>query len=504
MFCPKCGGNIDDKAKFCNLCGANLSNIAKPSPLPSKPENSIKFKFDSGKIKDIYSGKNKKRNIIITASAAAAVIAIGVIGSVMSNPSNKIVSCIDDGSYREAVDIFYNEYNGKYDKKLEKKLADCLSQCKENLNSGKITLQEAEDIADTVYSISDSRNSEISDLHSDLYQLISSKRSFDNGKQYMDDKDYQSAIDCFNNVISDDENYKQVSDYISECEESFKTDIFDSANSYAENGNYSEAINVLEKNSEYIKDDSRYNESIDGYYSKISDEAKKKIDDYFSSGSYSDACTYIDNLVSEYPNIDELKNIQNSMKNNYVDHILNEAEASFNNKNYSEAVSTIEIGINQIGDDNPDLNNTYSEYRSYLPTYINDMEYFSTNGCVELDSDLKDNTNKEHRHSFVVNGYWTGEDCWYAEYLLDKRYNTFSGTYGVSYDNRSSDNTKYFEIYGDGLLIYTSSTMTSSSLPVDFSIDVTDVKVLKILYPNTSGYSSIATLYDGLLTRNEG
>lgn len=516
MFCPKCGGNIDDKAKFCNLCGANLSNIAKPSPLPSKPENSIKFKFDSGKIKDIYSGKNKKRNIIITASAAAAVIAIGVIGSVMSNPSNKIVSCTDDGSYSEAVDIFYNEYKGKYDKKLEKKLADCLSQCKDNLNSGKITLQEAEDIADTVYSISDSRNSEISDLHSDLYQLISSKRSFDNGKQYMDDKDYQSAIECFNNVISDDENYKQVSDYISECEESFKTDIFDSANSYAENGNYSEAINVLEKNSEYIKDDSRYNESIDGYYSKISDEAKKKIDNYFSSGNYSDACTYIDNLVSEYPNISELKNMQNSMKNNYVDHILNEAEASFNNKNYSEAVSTIEIGINQIGDDNPDLNNTYSEYKSYLPTYIDELEYLSCSrdsyDAVYLNENLKDNTGEEHRHSWCLydehDDYdWSKDLEDYAEYFLNGKYNTFSGKCGVSYERRSSDKSKYFDIYADGVLVYTSPTMISSSLPVDFSIDVTGVKVLKISYPPLSehaGGNHLAVIYDGVFTRNEG
>ena len=527
MFCPKCGGNIKNEAKFCNLCGADLREFVQSKqklPVKNIPESlnngrlsesikNITENLHNGKfgesIKKIYTGKNKKRNVVITATAAAAVIALCVVETVVSNPSNKIISYIDEGNYSEAADVFYSEYNGRCDKKLEEKLSEYMSKCKDELNNEEITVQEAKDIIDTIYSMSGSRNSEIYNSYSQIYQLIDSKKNFESGKQYMDSKNYQYAIDCFNNVISDDLNYEKVSDYISECEDSFKTDIFDSANSYAENGNYSEAINFLEKNSEYIGDDSRYKEIIEKCCNKISEEAQKKIDDYFSSGNYSDACTYIDNLVSEYPDINELKNIQGAMKNNYINHILDEAEDSFNNKDYSGAVSTIEIGISQVGDDNPDLNNTYSEYKSYLPTYIDDLDYLSSNSDVCLNENLKDNTGEEHRHSWCLDD--SGdlgkdlEDC--TEYFLDGKYNTFSGKCGVSYEMRSSDYSKYFDIYADGVLIYTSPTMNSSSLPADFSIDVTGVKVLKISYPPLSKRvygNHLAVIYDGVFTRNEG
>ena len=124
MFCPKCGGNIKNEAKFCNLCGADLREFVQSKQKPAiknipeslnngKLSESIKNipeSLNNGKfgefIKNIYTGKNKKRNIIITASATAAVIALCVVETVVSNPSNKIISYIDEGNYNEAADIF--------------------------------------------------------------------------------------------------------------------------------------------------------------------------------------------------------------------------------------------------------------------------------------------------------------------------------------------------------------------------------------------------------------
>lgn len=45
MYCPKCGTNVDDQAKYCPVCGEKLTNAAPPEspqppvyPTPPRPE----------------------------------------------------------------------------------------------------------------------------------------------------------------------------------------------------------------------------------------------------------------------------------------------------------------------------------------------------------------------------------------------------------------------------------------------------------------------------------
>lgn len=120
---------------------------------------------------------------------------------------------------------------------------------------------------------------------------------------------------------------------------------------------------------------------------------------------------------------------------------------------------------------------------------------------------VKDNKGNQYDFGIHVDG--DQRDSYYFEIQLNGQYTTFSGTCGCpekgaaisSYVyNTSTSYTKYFEVYGDGKLLYTSATMRYDYSPQDFSIDVTGVQVLRIQYPATVGPNEIATLFGGMLS----
>jgi hypothetical protein len=78
------------------------------------------------------------------------------------------------------------------------------------------------------------------------------------------------------------------------------------------------------------------------------------------------------------------------------------------------------------------------------------------------------------------------------EYLLNGNYKSFNGKLNCLNDSNNDQNA-IIKIYGDGNLIYTSPPLTRGRKTVDFNIDVSNYKVLKInaSIPNLSyAYSS--------------
>ena len=120
---------------------------------------------------------------------------------------------------------------------------------------------------------------------------------------------------------------------------------------------------------------------------------------------------------------------------------------------------------------------------------------------------VRDNVGNVYEHGIHIDGWDSGD--YYFEIRLDGNYTTFSGTCACPERSAAISNlvyntsrkcTKYFEVYGDGELLFTSATMRYDQAPQAFSIDVTGVEVLRIQYPPTKGPNEIATIYDGLLS----
>ena len=119
----------------------------------------------------------------------------------------------------------------------------------------------------------------------------------------------------------------------------------------------------------------------------------------------------------------------------------------------------------------------------------------------------RDNWGNQYDFALYLDG--DKSENYYMEIRLDGKYTVFSGVYGCPSENtamssyvfnRATNYSKYFEVYGDGKLLYTSALMRHDYAPEAFAIDVTGVRVLRIQYPATKGPNEIATIFDGIFS----
>lgn len=80
------------------------------------------------------------------------------------------------------------------------------------------------------------------------------------------------------------------------------------------------------------------------------------------------------------------------------------------------------------------------------------------------------------------------DNCWSSgspkgvTYLLGYKYSKFNGTVYLTNSSKSMNEFGRYLVYGDNKLLYTSDDMTAGSMPCDFSVNVSNVNVLKIVY----------------------
>lgn len=115
---------------------------------------------------------------------------------------------------------------------------------------------------------------------------------------------------------------------------------------------------------------------------------------------------------------------------------------------------------------------------------------------------VTDSCGNEYTYGIHVDG--STSQVYSITYDLDGLYTRFSGVcacpdYMNAISAYVSSYDKYFEIYGDGKLLFVSDTMRYGREAQVFTLDVTGVRELTLQYPATMGPNEIATLYDGLL-----
>ena len=126
---------------------------------------------------------------------------------------------------------------------------------------------------------------------------------------------------------------------------------------------------------------------------------------------------------------------------------------------------------------------------------LNDLSYFQMDGMVWLslsDSYYEDNYGTKYAYAFSSDD----TDPSSVEYQIGGDYTEFYGTiyiasYAVQYGNDFQWDKAKIQIYGDDVLLYTitATNMNEKSYPVDFSIDITGVRFLKIAFDGTYCYN---------------
>lgn len=422
----------------------------------------------------------------LTACGADASKFIGYIEDLdMQGACNYYEDHIDSSKKEEELDQEISEsMDGLYDTLVDQYIAGNLDS--EKLSLFKQLASDADFDETTGYS----------DFLQDLAYIDQSKQNYDTAMQYYDKKDYDSAIAYFGRVIQRDTvRYEEAQKTIETCRAEQSKKLIQDIQSQIQMKAFEEAYHEIEQLKSTDKEEA--DKLVTEYDSALKADVDAKLESYFDAFDYEGAVSYLAQVTPLCYSSD-LSGRQTQLADEFAVYVLKIADKDADAENYEGASAVVKQAMNALGQDNEKLSSAYDAYRSHLPVYLVDLDYMSCKNNVATHDTLEDNTgNMYHNALYMYRAYEYGEGS--ADYFINGKYATFSGTVAVPRGFENDSKSAYFEVYGDGNLLYTSPTMKNDSFPEAFNIDISGVKVLKIYYPDSNGNAKLATIYDGKL-----
>ena len=391
---------------------------------------------------------------VILAVVIAAVIVICILVSNANNPVNKMINAINGGDYKTAEEIYYDNYAALSDNQaVIDAIQAQVDSVKKAYDDGSMDYDTAMDKLDDIYDLPMAYETTLSEVRSEIKSLKESADNLKKGDEYLNDKQYSSAIYYYDEVLEKDTaNYKKAQEQRTKAVDGIRQGYFDNAKDYLDSGNYGYAISELQDalKNDYLKNDEKVNAQIDTYV----DEIIKKSDEYFSNKEYKRARETTDNIRS----------------------------------------------MVAYGSDNPKkLNTQLKKLNKEIPIRLQDIDFDSSNTdyFFRYQNGSKDVLGNEYNGDNVctmsVSKYHENA---YAELYVNGKYKKIKGTIAVkknSYSDITSNTKAYFEIVGDKKTLYKSEVLTNKSEPINFDVNIKDVEELTIqlVYVKSSGSSSM-------------
>lgn len=481
MRCLNCGTENNDRNLNCSNCGADIHNQKK-----------------------VF---NNKKLIAVTSTVILAIIIVlaAIINSVIipNQAADKMRKAFESKTGAEVISVF-TEYCGDYSvvydelskagKAVFLAFEECISNAKEDLNNqpaetdinsyllesmGDIVLPQAYSAITTIGQY----NSELNSAVTDYYELYASKISYSNGVELFNTNDFSGAINSFLNVIKEDSWYDDAQSKLTESQEKLLEEKIALIEKYINHDEYDSAqseINSLRDEKLTDEMTKRLNE----YETKIYESKLAKIDEYVNSGDLDAANEYIqslgDGLSSEAQ--ERLNQAIKNKANNYI----KKADEALKSGERQGAYDMAVMAQNLCPDDE-EIKEKVEYFEEYLPfkLYLTDnalsykQNIYQSN--VYWNQASTSNSNEAMGHSLVFSYIHVKTDARYTiTYKLDKKFDELNGTGFVTNDYKNVNQKGYFKIYGDGKTIYTSPKFTANVMPQKFSIDISEIDVLKI------------------------
>lgn len=445
---------------------------------------------------------------------ASCLVFMSSLFSGCGNNSSKIIRLIEKNDFKGAYEEYKNVAQKQEDltelnDEVNEAFEDRYSAITSDFANGKIDEKMIPYIDKILTKTGASYSSDYYDFLDSMNEISNSMSYYELGIESYNKGEYAEAVSYLERVVEADElHYADAQEKLSEAQAQLEKEyvaqelqIESDVHNLVAQGKFDEVKSAVDSFQLECLNIDLVQKLLDATESEVSSAMEKKVASYFEELDYASAYSFVTELATAF-DFESITGKYHSLSDDFTAYVLSVAEKDAESNNYEGASSIIEKAIKEVGDDNTSLNEAYNEYRKHLPIYLADMKYMACDGDVEIDDNLTDNTNVTYRHSLWVDKW--GTKARWVEYFTNGNYEKFSGICGCSYDNRSGSDSKYFEVYGDGKILYTSPTMTSSSIPVNFNIDISGVRVVRIWYPATSGNNKIAAIFDGMFLPRTG
>ena len=195
--------------------------------------------------------KNKKAKVYILIILGIITVYVGTCFFTYKNSLNKFKENLYSEGYIQAKSILSNKgLNIISILNLEEESSKILNEHLSELNSNYLTDNiSQEDLLLKLNSLEllDLNSDQIATFKENLPLISVSNDSYLKAISLFDNKNYEEALEEFNNVSTLDSNYKSALEYKKKCIDILKPTIISNANRLIENNSYSEAITFLEE-----------------------------------------------------------------------------------------------------------------------------------------------------------------------------------------------------------------------------------------------------------------
>lgn len=480
-ICPQCKSEISVEAKFCGKCGA--------------------VQIENKETKPSDSSKKKKWIIPVAIILLAIVVGVTVFFVLKNkkesqNPVTTLISYFENEQYEDAYKLYEEDIKSdeKLYNELVKKLREKLQESKVNYYEESITYEQIRDVVKAVqnYKIPE-LNSELSEVMGYADYLCGSRVNYQTAEKMMKENNFKIAIQHYSEVWSEDSYYEDAQKKKGDAIGYYKKDILSQAENYARDKEYDSAVSLLKEALKVIPGDADIQTQIN-VYTKTSDEEYinntiEEAKTSYKNGDYENALSKL-KLIEGYNN-QIAKDLYSKYFDEFLTHVIDEAEKLFKEKGHSEAYLMLY---------------EYNDYFSNCAEYTEKLEYYINLAPVSLmemesfDSNEWDVIEKAEPEDHLGNYYGVSDiitcdenDQW-IEYHVDAKYARISGTVALykghsGYSGPSS--VGKIEIYADDELVYTSPNVGAKSEAVHFDVNISGKKFIKIKVYRVSSIPSL-------------
>lgn len=472
MFCEKCGAQLNENDVFCQSCGEKVpteldgkssvkynnasktneknnigKNINDQNPnyddnfkvTSDNPYHPLKDKEDAPK----KGGHKKVVAGVVSGIAAAAVVTGGIITyNVLTSPAYQTARLINEQKYDEAFEMYAN--SDKEPSLINKVTDSLLSKLESIKNDFKNKKLEYEDAKNQLEEISqfefDKVKKQLSDISSYVDRMQESFTSYTNGKEALSQERYSDAIAYLKNVVADDPDYDDA-----------------------------------------VK-------SLDDAINKYSEKTLNDADELSKSKDYKGALTKLKAAIDEIKPLaknEEHKPLEekyNEYKKSFVEITIEQAKEETKNKNYDKATSIINEALNIVSDEK--LTAELSAIDEVRPVKLEELTISESDNFTQITdltptNDVVGNTyspDNLFQISASAESWGSGYEG-YADYYLNYKYKKLQGKLAIADTSDTTNAT--LTIYGDKKIIWTSKSLSRTTAPIEFDVDISKVDWLE-------------------------
>lgn len=363
MFCTNCGKQLPDGAQFCTECGASLA-----------------VDQNAEKQKKRVRAAMRRKNIIATLVTAAMLLAV-IVGGVMyfmwyNSAEQKVIRALENGDFSGAVDIMDDNISLRTSEELATILSDRIDRVKQNFADGTMDYAALQAELDTIERMKvEAVGQKLEQLRQDARALNESRTHFAAAEELFAAGSYLAAMEHYVQVIEADADYENAQRKLTEATDQYRQEILDSAKAYADRGDYTEALSVLEGALAILPQDSRISQQIIVYQNSHAEQQKADTlaaaAQCADAGDYAGAVAllqdYLDYVAEDADISRKLVEYQSAAAEKARADVLAEAAGYAAAGDYVKAMETLERYANTYGS-HGDITAAYNVHRE---NYVN-------------------------------------------------------------------------------------------------------------------------------------